>query len=65
MNHNGHTDPSQSLPDAPCPGCGVPANSSSEQAVVEFQVGETAEDITCLVWHQHCYDEFLDQGEES
>lgn len=66
MNANGHTDPSQSVPDAPCPWCGVPANSDSEQAVVEVQgaEGRAPQDMTCLVWHQDCYDEFLDRGEE-
>lgn len=67
MNNNGDTASSQSVPDAPCPLCGIPANSEAEPAVVEFQKGEgrTSQDMTCLVWHQHCYDEFLDQGEES
>lgn len=67
MNVNGHTDPSQIMPDVPCPWCGVPANSDSDQAVVEFQVAEggSPQDMACQVWHQDCYNAFLEQGEES
>ncbi|MFO0698318.1 MAG: hypothetical protein U0236_03740 [Nitrospira sp.] len=65
MNENGHVKPSQDVPDAKCPFCGIPANSDSDHAVVEFQAGQTPQDISCWVWHRGCYDEFFDQKEET
>ncbi len=63
MNINGHEEPSQSLPDASCASCGLPANPRSDHVVVEFNTS-WSQDTVCRIWHRRCYDEFLDFGEE-
>lgn len=65
MSSNGHATPVASLSDVLCTGCGLPANPDSEHVVREVRKGWTAQDTVCLVWHRCCYNEFLDQGEES
>ncbi len=65
MSGNGHAQPLESLSDGICAACGLPANPDSDHVVMEVRKGWTPQDTVCLVWHRCCYDEFLDQGEES
>jgi|GEM_PF-4257212 len=65
MNNNGHAKSSEALPDAPCAYCGLPANPDFGHVVVEFLAGRIPQETVSRIWHRRCYDELLDQGEES
>ncbi len=65
MSDNIHAKPLESLSETLCAACRLPASPNSEGVIMEVGKGWTPQGAVCLVWHRCCYDEFLDQGEES
>jgi hypothetical protein len=65
MSDNGRSKPSPIHSQKPCASCGLPADLDSDHVIVEFKARRSFQDAIARVWHRGCYDEFLDQGEES
>ncbi len=57
--------PIQSLPLILCAFCGGPADPQSSEAIVETHGRRIPDDHITQIWHRSCFDEFLDQGEET
>jgi hypothetical protein len=47
-----------------CQGCGETVDLQHDGTLVEMPIDRPASEQDVLVWHQDCYDSFLDEGEE-
>jgi hypothetical protein len=47
-----------------CQGCGETIDLQRDGTLVETPSVHLSSDQSVLVWHQDCYDSFLDEGEE-
>ncbi|NGZ99150.1 MAG: hypothetical protein CV089_24075 [Nitrospira sp. WS110] len=47
-----------------CEGCGETVDLRHDSALVETPSVAAPSDKDVLVWHQQCYDSFLEEGEE-
>jgi hypothetical protein len=47
-----------------CQGCGETVDLQHDGALVETPPVPSSSDNDVLVWHQDCYDSFLEEGEE-
>jgi hypothetical protein len=47
-----------------CQGCGETIDLQRDETLVEMPSVHLSSDQGVLVWHQDCYDSFLDEGEE-
>ncbi|MBX3318922.1 MAG: hypothetical protein KF876_15400 [Nitrospira sp.] len=47
-----------------CQGCGETVDLQHDSALVETPSVPSPSDKNVLVWHQRCYDSFLEEGEE-
>jgi hypothetical protein len=47
-----------------CQGCGGTIDLQRDGTLVETPIVHSSSDQGVLVWHQDCYDSFLDEGEE-
>ncbi len=47
-----------------CFGCGKPVDPNQMNALVEPIQEQCSPDGEKLAWHRHCFDHFLDEGEE-
>lgn len=47
-----------------CQGCGETVDLQRDSALVETPSVSSSSDKHVLVWHQDCYDSFLEEGEE-
>jgi hypothetical protein len=48
-----------------CHGCGNPIDPRSDDALVEPVEGTGSHKEERAVWHQECFEHFLDKGEET
>jgi hypothetical protein len=64
-NRNNGMSPSAQLPPKPaCQACGKPIDLQRDNVLMELVDNPLSHNIQPLVWHQRCYDRFLDEGEE-
>ncbi|WP_121989549.1 hypothetical protein [Nitrospira lenta] len=49
----------------PCAFCGEPANLHDADVIVEMHGPHAAPDHSKDIWHRSCFEDFLDQGEET
>jgi hypothetical protein len=47
-----------------CQGCGETIDLQRDGTLVEMPIVHSSSDQDVLVWHQDCYNSFLDEGEE-
>lgn len=50
--------------DPPCHACGRPVDLRHQNVLVEVIKKLTPQQAEAIVWHQDCYDQYLDDGEE-
>ena len=55
----------QPIPLSLCVFCQGPADPQSAEVIVETRGRLTLGDPITQIWHRSCYDDFLDQGEET
>jgi hypothetical protein len=55
---------SQDPPEPTCFGCGKPVDLNENNALVEPIEEQCPPEGGELAWHRHCFDHFLDEGEE-
>ena len=48
-----------------CMYCGNSVNLEGEDAVTDSRGQTSSSDTTVQVWHRRCFEEYLDQGEET
>jgi len=65
MKQNGHGTFVQTLPQPTCYGCGTPINLEHEDTLVELVEGRWSRDRAMIRWHQDCFNQYLDEGEET
>lgn len=65
MNRNGYRAFPQAPPRLTCSGCGKPIDIENEDTFVETIAGQWSQDGERIVWHQDCFNTFLDEGEET
>jgi len=65
INQNGHRTFVQTPPHLTCYGCGKPIDLEHEDTLVEVVDGRWSPDRNMIRWHQNCFDQYLDEGEET
>ena len=55
---------SQRPPEQTCSGCGKPVDLNEKNALVEAFEEQGHPSGGTTAWHRHCFDHFLDEGEE-
>jgi len=65
MNRNGQKILPQAPPDHTCYGCGKPIELEKEDTLVELDEGWWSQDRDMIRWHQDCFNQYLDEGEET
>jgi hypothetical protein len=48
----------------PCPACGKPVDLGQKDVLVEMVEKLPSQHTDAIAWHQDCYDQFLEDGEE-
>ena len=48
----------------PCPACGKPVDLGQKDVLVEMVEKPPSQHTDAIAWHQDCYDQFLEDGEE-
>lgn len=64
MNRNESRELAQNPPPA-CHGCGRPVNLENKNTLVETTERLWSHNKDGIVWHQDCFNNFLDEGEET
>jgi hypothetical protein len=65
MHDNGEKNPHRSRSQLPCIFCGLVADLDHDDLIVELRGNPSSYDAMPQVWHRRCYNDFLDQGEET
>ena len=65
MSHNGRATPAQLPTPSACHACGETVNLHHDNMMVELVEDPCSSNTNIIVWHQDCYNLFLDEGEES
>jgi len=65
MNDDVHGEPFQTSPRPICQGCRKPVDPKSERALVETIDPVQSNDRKSIAWHQDCFHNFLEAGEET
>jgi len=65
MSHNGRKTLGQVPTEPACHSCGKTVNLQRDNVLVELTDDPWSYNKSTIVWHQDCYDQFLDEGEES
>ena len=65
MNRNGQGVLPQAPSDLTCCGCGKPIGFEQEDTLVELVEGRWSRDRAMIRWHQDCFNQYLDEGEET
>jgi len=65
MNDNGHKEQIQDLLQVSCMFCGVSANLESKDVIVETHGNLFSHGEILQVWHRRCFEDYLDEGEET
>lgn len=61
---NGHKSSVHQTLNQECQGCGETVNLQHDGTLVEVPVVHSDTDQGVLVWHQDCYESFLQEGKE-
>lgn len=62
---NTRRDHRHNLSPVPCAFCGEPADLRRTDVIVEAHGQHTSHTRINEIWHRSCFDDFLDQGEET
>ena len=65
MNDDIQREPFQTPPRPICHGCRKPVDPKSERALVETIDAVQSNDRKSIAWHQDCFNNFLEAGEET
>ena len=65
MNRNGQGVLPQTPSGLTCYGCGKPIDFEHEDTLVELVEGRWSQDRDMIRWHQDCFNQYLDEGEET
>jgi len=65
MNKDVHKESFQASPRPICHGCKGPVDPKSERALVETIDPVHSRDRKSIAWHQDCFNNFLEAGEET
>lgn len=64
MMHNGYKEFVQSPPLTSCRGCGEPVDLTKEDTSTGAVTPQCSQEEDGTLWHQDCFNSYLDQGEE-
>lgn len=65
MNDNGERKAPHNRSQLPCMYCGLPSDLDCNDVVLELLPTLPLRDAVSQVWHRYCYDDVLDEGEET
>jgi len=65
MNDNGHKEQIQDLLQVSCMFCGMSVNLESKDVIVETHGNLFSHGERHQVWHRRCFEDYLDEGEET
>jgi hypothetical protein len=65
MSRNRRGTPAQLPTQSACHACGEAVNLHHDNMMVELVEDPRSFNTNIIVWHQDCYDQFLDEGEVS
>lgn len=65
MNDHDERKPSRHRSQLPCMYCGLPADLDCRDVVLEHLPNLPPQGAISQAWHRHCYNDFLDEGEET
>lgn len=60
-----HLNDTRALDQVFCHACGIPIDVERDDTLVESLSDRPMHDRRTLFWHQDCFNEFLDRGEET